>query len=155
MKFFAFALLAVMASAEECGEEATCLAKGKPCQNSDMQCCDGTSCLGYNFYKSCKEVPACLDEWYDCSQGMDCCGDLICGSNPKGLKECQKKTILTYPTSPAPTPAPAPTKLVTTTPVEPREYIRGCVSGDPHIRTWDNFRYVSVLVELEAYQDGF
>lgn len=142
-KFFSIitiALLGTVATASECGTQ-TCIAEHKPCKRSDMDCCGDMSCLGFNFYKTCQEVPECLPEWNDCSQGMNCCGNLVCAETPSGMKECQVEkpdTKTTTLSTSAPTAAPETKNTKTTTPSGGSMY--ACFSGDPHLKTLDRFR---------------
>ncbi|GAX29005.1 hypothetical protein FisN_7Hh404 [Fistulifera solaris] len=120
-------LLAVVVSftaAEECAE-STCIAENEGCTHNPEGCCDGLGCFGYNFFKRCRTPPACLAEWYDCSNSMPCCGDLVCAVTEGGASECQVRTLETNLTGadlistsapfvapvPVPVPAPLPTPV--------------------------------------------
>lgn len=128
--FYLLLLLATvffaLTSAEECAE-STCLAENEGCAHKPDDCCDKLGCFGYNFFKRCRPPPACLSEWYDCSNGMPCCGDLVCATTENGSSECQVRTLETtlvgadlIPAtsapivSPVPAPVPAPVIPVAT-----------------------------------------
>jgi hypothetical protein len=128
-------LLAVVVSftaAEECAE-STCIAENEGCTHNPEGCCDGLGCFGYNFFKRCRTPPACLAEWYDCSNSMPCCGDLVCAVTEGGASECQVRTLETNLTGadlistsapfvapvPVPVPAPLPTPVAVPVAVAP------------------------------------
>jgi hypothetical protein len=77
-----------------CVEDETAgLSSGKPCTGREDECRDGLGCYGFNFFKVCKETPACLEEWHDCSGGIDCCDGMECVTTDSGMFECETPTI--------------------------------------------------------------
>jgi hypothetical protein len=147
--------LTALASAVPCEDtdEPVCIAEHKSCGEDPEGCCDGLGCFGYNFYKSCKKPPACLDEWNDCSSGMDCCDGKVCAVTHLGAFECQTKTIITKvaefhapiiiaefvdSTTMVPTAAPhEPIREInlktTKIPNQPVTTTVACSVGDPHM----------------------
>lgn len=118
----AAALMAPLSILAECDEETTiplCIADNGSCLDHLDGCCEGLACFGYNFFKKCQTPPTCLAEWYDCSQGMDCCEGLVCASTSAGIAECQVQTVDTRLFDPGnlvgvPTVPPKPTDNLTT-----------------------------------------
>jgi len=156
--------ISVLVSAKTipCGpatEGSECIATGYSCQddndNDDDNCCDGLGCFGFQFFKRCQVPPTCLREWYDCSSGIDCCGDLVCANTTsttttKPRMECRKEEIGTRKAiipgrgnlvaPPAPTPVKANLKT-TKVAGQPVTYNVGCWTGDPHFTTFDGLQY--------------
>lgn len=89
-----------------------CIPPTGPCIGKEDECCAGLGCFGYNFFKKCQPPPVCLGQWYDCSQGMDCCDDLVCAITNSSGFECQVLTIDTrvadFKADPSGTRAPTP-----------------------------------------------
>jgi hypothetical protein len=133
----------------ECDSEVGgCIKDGNPCTGRDEECCEGLGCFGFNFFKRCQDPPLCLHEWHDCSQGIDCCGDLVCADIDRGFYECQQEKIgtrtvdipggLVITETEPPTATPVKKNLVTTkVPGQPVEFNIACATGDPHIDTFD------------------
>lgn len=137
-------------SAEDCAEK-NCIAEHAGCTQDPDGCCDGLFCSGYNFFKRCRSPLACLAEWYDCSNGIPCCDDLVCALTENGQSECQVRTIETklvediVVSTPAPTAAPlaldGPNLKTTHIPGTPVKTKTACAVGDPHIYTFDGLAF--------------
>lgn len=151
-------------SAEECAE-STCIAENEGCMHNPDSCCDGLGCFGYNFFKRCRSPPACLAEWYDCSNSMPCCGDLVCAITESGASECQVRTLettmvgadlISMTSAPTATPTVAPVASPIAAPTLPStgpnmkttavpgavvKTKTSCAVGDPHIYTFDGLAY--------------
>jgi len=92
---FALFLAVTAASADDvevgCDGEATpekvCLEDGDYCTDDVESCCDGLTCNGYGFFKKCGDPPVCLPKWHDCSNGVECCDDLVCAIGKQGQQE--------------------------------------------------------------------
>jgi hypothetical protein len=142
---FAFAALIVAASAT-CGQGGLCIPDHKTCTGKEDDCCEGFDCFGYNFFKRCQTPPVCLDEWYDCNSDIACCAPLLCVTTGSGMKECQKETPGMRKTplppgeikAPPPTPPPINTKVTKKLPIT---WNKACLSGDPHITTFDGLNW--------------
>lgn len=102
MKFFYGAFLLVIASMApssiraECDDKEgnpLCIVQNGSCLDKMDDCCEGLACFGYNFFKKCQPPPSCLPEWYDCSQGMECCKGFVCAATATGNAECQVETV--------------------------------------------------------------
>jgi hypothetical protein len=155
MKFYSNALFGFAFTASlfgralaECDEDDTCIHGGKPCTGREAECCDGMGCYGFNFYKICKGTPVCLEEWHDCGQGMDCCDKLKCAKTDAGSFECQKPKIGTRSVKiigdtvlEDPKPDPVPKDNLKTTQKISENVLVACVSGDPHVSTFDGLKY--------------
>jgi hypothetical protein len=157
MKFYSTTVigLAIAASSlfalarAECGDEdESCIVGGKPCTGREEECCDGMGCFGFNFYKVCKDPPVCLDEWHDCSQGIECCGTMVCALTTIGAFECQQPKIGTRSVEitgglliEEPKPEEIPTDNLKTTKKISDAVLVACVSGDSHVSTFDGLKY--------------
>jgi hypothetical protein len=157
MKFYSNTLVGLAFTANlfgrviaECDEDDTCIHGGKPCTGREDECCDGMGCYGFNFYKTCKAAPTpfCLDEWHDCSQGMECCGDRVCAQTGANTFECQtpmigQKTVTIVGDlvieNPQPDPIPQDNPECTTQISD--DVLVACVSGNPHVSTFDGLKY--------------
>ena len=129
--------------AKEEEPEGECLAGGAVCTNEPDKCCGNMECTGYNFYKTCKETPVCLPAWHDCSNGIDCCDDMVCARTDNGLLECQTEKIGTRTVSitaglidEEPEPVVEEKDLRTANIVGDGNLVGACISGDPHIHTF-------------------
>jgi hypothetical protein len=155
MKFYSNALVGLAFTGSllrralaECDEDDTCIHGGKPCIGRENMCCDGMGCYGFNFYKICKGPPVCLEEWHDCSQGMDCCDNMVCAKTYTDVFECQKPTIGTRAVKIVgdtviedPKPDPTPKENPKVTKKISDAILVACVSGDPHVSTFDGLKY--------------
>jgi hypothetical protein len=142
------AVAAVLVSASaECGtEDHGCIAPNKACTGDEDSCCNGFDCFGYAFFKRCQEPPLCLREYYDCSGGIKCCGDMMCVEGTGGKKECMKeppgtRTVELPPGQVVATPPPAPPINTSTTKTTPITFNKACLSGDPHLTTFDGLQW--------------
>ena len=148
--FNSFVILIGLATARaSCDEKPLkCISSNIPCSHDPDACCDSLGCFGYNFFKRCKEPPACLDQWNDCSQGMECCGEMVCALTKAGSYECQDLTLKTIVVDPlgrdnhTPAPVPIEEKNLRTTkiPNQPVNTVVGCSVGDPHLYSFGKSR---------------
>ena len=141
-------LVAVRAGCPD--DELDCGDEHKPCTHDEDSCCDGLDCFGYNFFKRCQEPPVCLAEFYDCNNSdIDCCDGMMCVTRDNGLKECQREKPGTRTVDlpgynaqehvdPPPPEPPINGKVTKQTPVT---FNKACLSGDPHITTFDGLRW--------------
>ena len=138
MKLYPVALLALLAPAMVMAgcdgeEEDVCIAEGLSCGGDEMGCCDGLACFGFYFFKTCQAPPSCLREWYDCSSGMDCCGDLVCAIDGD-KRECQKRTLDTCTEEPCDsTPEDDVPDIPNMNVLGPSNLEIAGVYGDPHM----------------------
>ena len=158
----ALSFLSTIVRAAECDEDEDlgCIREGKACTGMENDCCEvegkDIGCFGYNFFKSCQEVPVCLGELEACVPGgIECCGgEMKCLPNQSGkYTECQVPTIETTTSRTAeigpfdlkneeedPIPDPTPNHKKTPKP-DPMEWWVGCIKGDPHVTTFDGTKY--------------
>ena len=139
----AICILSTLATVQaECDDEQLkCLPKNHACTDNPEGCCDSLGCFGFGFFKRCQEPPACLEEWNDCSQGMDCCGEFVCAVTATGARECQRRTIDTDVVDPLDgnekiTETKEINTRTTKIPGQPVNTVVGCSVGDPHIYTF-------------------
>lgn len=144
----ALATLAVTA-ADICEQdEGDCIAASKACTHAPGDCCPGLECHGYNFFKRCQETPVCLDMWYACNgdDAIQCCNGLTCVQTHPGIHECQKPTIEGRTTelpgfnAQQPNP-PNPSTNTNTIQCDEPTVHEACLTGDPHLRTFDGLTY--------------
>ena len=139
--------LLTIGSAEPCAEDdGICIKEDKPCTGREDECCPGTFCHGYNFFKKCVSEPSCIEEMWACDpDGMGCCDDMICETTHSGLHECRPPTPISNRTTtipgfeicePPPVVLPPPINLKTTkiTPVHTKKAVTW---GDPHVNSFD------------------
>lgn len=151
-KITALVLAAGYATAFDCDPSITCTQFGQICTDAEDSCCDG-GCFGFSFHKTCQDPPDCIPMLHDChiaGGAIECCDSMACTETSTGLFECrppspQTRTV-TLPDG-AEIEEPVPefnqeallegANLETTKDDQPIEYNVACVTGDPHMDTFD------------------